>query len=112
MSAAERVEITEQGLILMPNDYDAPYTITRQMIEDGRTHALLGGPIPIRCPVRLLHGLKDTAVPWRSALELQEKLDSADVEVTLIKNGDHRLSEEADLERLRQTLGGLLDRAG
>jgi pimeloyl-ACP methyl ester carboxylesterase len=112
LSTAQKDELTEKGFILMPNDYDAPYTVTRQLIEDGRTQALLGGPIPIRCPVRLLHGLEDTAVPWQTALKIQEKLDSDDVEVMLIKNGDHRLSEDDDLERLRKTLGGLLHRAG
>lgn len=110
LSAADKEELTEKGIILLPNDYDAPYTITRQLIEEGRAHALLGGPIPIRCPVRLLHGLKDTSVPWRISLKLQEKMDSDDVEVTLIKNGDHRLSEDGDMERLRNTLRGLLHR--
>ncbi len=108
LSDAQKDEITREGHILLPNDYEAPYLVTRQLIEDGRTHALLGGPIPIRCPVHLLHGQKDTSVPWQTALELQEKLESSAVEVTLIKSGDHRLSEEEDLVRLQRVLAGLV----
>ncbi len=92
----------------VPSDYDdEPYAITRALIEDGRRHLLLGAPIPIRCPVRLIQGMADTAVPWRTALTLAGRLESGDVELTLIKSADHRLSTPPDLNRLRRTLKAL-----
>ena len=65
-------------------------------------------PIPIECPVRLLHGMRDADVPWRTSLALAERLTSTDVRVTLIKDGDHRLSTEADLALVMATLEPLL----
>ena len=65
-------------------------------------------PIPLRCPVRLLHGIRDPDVPWETSLRLQDRLQSDDVQVLLVKDGDHRLSRPADLALLRRTLGGLL----
>ncbi len=78
----------------------------------GRGHLLLGGPIALACPVRLLQGMADRDVPWRTALKLAEALAGDDVEVTLIKGGDHRLSEAHDLERLCRALDGLIEGIG
>jgi dipeptidyl aminopeptidase/acylaminoacyl peptidase len=66
------------------------------------------GAISLDCPVRLLHGMNDASVPWQTSLSLAERLTSRDVMVTLIKEGDHRLSRDADLERLGRTLDELL----
>ncbi len=96
-----RETLMRDGVVQRPSDYgDEPYTITRELIEDGRQHLVLRSPIPLTCPVRLLHGLEDADVPWRTALSLAETLESDDVEVTLVKRGTHTLSEPADLERL------------
>ena len=84
---------------------------TRALLEDGRRHLLLGGPIALDMPVRLLHGLADESVPWRLSLRLAERLTSHDVAVTLVKDGDHRLSTEADLARLARTLDELTESA-
>lgn len=101
----ERRRIVEEGRLEQPSDYsDGPYVITRRLIEDGRKHLLLDRPIPIGCPVRILHGQADADVPWRLSLELMDRLESPDVEATFIKGGDHRLSEPADLERLARTV--------
>lgn len=62
--------------------------------------------------MRLLHGMKDESVPWEWSLKIQEKVASDDVEITFVKNGDHRLSEPADLDRLTRTLDALLERIG
>lgn len=106
--AATRAALLRDGLVHVPSDYDdEPYPITRALIEDGRRRLLLGAPIPIRCPVRLLQGMRDRDVPWRTALTLADRLVSDDVEVTLVKAGDHRLSTEADLARLRRALKAL-----
>lgn len=103
-----RDEIMRDGVYHHPSDYDEElYPITRQFIEEGRTHLLLGEPIPLTCPVRLIHGMADTDVPWRHSLRLIEALQSGDVSATFTKSGDHRLSEPADLQRLADTLDGL-----
>jgi alpha-beta hydrolase superfamily lysophospholipase len=69
---------------------------------------LLGAPIPIDMPVRLLHGLADASVPWQLSLRLAERLSSRNVTVTLVKGGDHRLSSEPDLSRLAGVLDHLV----
>jgi pimeloyl-ACP methyl ester carboxylesterase len=109
LSPEQRREIEKTGRVVLPSDYDpAGYLYTRALIEDGRQHLLLGAPIPLDVPVRLLHGLADASVPWGLSLKLAERLTSRDVAVTLVKAGDHRLSSESDLARLAQTLDGLL----
>jgi len=93
----------------VPSQYGEPYAITRALIEDGRNHLVLTGPIPIECPIRLLHGQRDPDVPWETALRIAERVASEDVRVTLIKDGDHRLSRGQDLALLCETLAVLLD---
>lgn len=104
-----RREILERGVWHRPSLYDPdPYPITRGLIEDGRRHLILGGPVAVRCPVRVLQGMADPDVPWMHALRLVERLESADVVTTLIKGGDHRLSTPGDIARLGETLSELL----
>lgn len=101
--------IQEQGYIELPSDYgDEPYVISKALLDDGRDNLVLRSPIDLNIPVRLLHGMKDPDVPWKTALKIHEALSSDDVEITLIKNGDHRLSEDHDLDRLCRTLEELL----
>jgi pimeloyl-ACP methyl ester carboxylesterase len=93
--------ILETGSYLRSSPYSPePYSITRDLIEDGRRHLLLGGAITAGCPVHILQGMKDRDVPWRHALELLEHLPGDSVSMTVIKDGDHRLSRDEDLERL------------
>ena len=75
---------------------------------DGQAQRLLNRPIALNCPVRLLHGQRDPDVPWELALTLAEQLHSDDVQVTLIKDGDHRLSRDADIALLLRTLESLV----
>ncbi|MGC2413079.1 MAG: alpha/beta hydrolase [Stellaceae bacterium] len=109
LTPAQRSELIDKGRLVLPSDY-APdgYLYTRALIEDGRRHLLLGAPIALDVPVRLLHGLADQAVPWQHSLRVAERLGSRDVAVTLVKDGDHRLSSEPDLARLAQTLDALI----
>ena len=101
----ERQTILREGRLEQPSDYsDEPEIITRKLIEDGRNHLVMTNPVPIACPVRILQGMKDDAVPWRHAVEFAECIASDDVELTLTKNGDHRLSTPADLDRLTGVL--------
>lgn len=94
-------EIEEQGSWTRPSEYDpGGYPIMRGLIEDGRNHLLLGGLIETGCPVRILQGVQDPDVPWRHAVELSSRLAHDDVVLTLVKDGDHRLSRPEDLERL------------
>jgi pimeloyl-ACP methyl ester carboxylesterase len=96
-----RKEIEEKGVWRRPSEYSQePYLITRGLIEEGRNHLLLGGLIETGCPVRILQGVKDEDVPWRHATELVSHLARDDVILTLVKDGDHRLSRPEDIERL------------
>jgi pimeloyl-ACP methyl ester carboxylesterase len=96
-----RQEIEAKGAWLRPSQYDnGPYPITRRLIEDGRRHLLLGGLIETGCPVRILQGVEDPDVPWGHAVELVSRLAQDDVVLTLVKDGDHRLSRPEDIERL------------
>jgi len=105
MSATQREALARDGVLLEPSKYtDAPYEISRALIEDGRRHLLLRSRIDIHCPVRLLHGMADPDVPWETSARLAEQLASDDVVVTLIRDGDHRLSRDADLQRLLATV--------
>jgi len=109
LSATERATLESDGFVERPSLYgEKPYRFTQALINDGRAQQLLNGPIAVTCPVRLLQGQRDPDVPWQTALRLTEQLASEDVEVTLIKNGDHRLSRPQDLDLLVRTVAALL----
>jgi pimeloyl-ACP methyl ester carboxylesterase len=112
MTFDERATLMRDGLLHVPSQYGDPYPITRALIEDGRTRLLLKDPIVLDCPVRLLHGQRDPDVPWEIALRVAEQVTSEDVQVVLVKDGDHRLSRPEDLELLCRTLGALLGEDG
>ncbi len=99
----QQAEIMETGVFLQPSDYGDPCPITRALIEDGRKWQILDGPIDLNIPVRILQGMCDADVPWQHALRLSEALTTDDLALTLIKDGDHRLSRPQDLTRLRNT---------
>ena len=101
LDADARRTLRESGAIVLPCDYgDDPYPITMGLIDEARSHLLLRGPIPLHCPIHLLQGMADEDVPWRTALALAERVESTDVVVELVKDGDHRLSRDHDLARL------------
>jgi pimeloyl-ACP methyl ester carboxylesterase len=109
LSPAQQQAMRQDGAISVPSAYDpAGYLLTHRLIEEGRAHLVLRGPIALSCPVRLFHGMEDRDVPWQTSLRLAERLAGADVTMTLVKDGDHRLSSEADLARLHRILGNLL----
>lgn len=102
-------EIEETGVWARPSEYaNEAYPITRQLIEEGRNHLLLGGMIETGCPVRILQGVQDPDVPWNHAVELVSRLAQDDVVLTLVKDGDHRLSRPEDIERLTGTIAELV----
>ena len=96
-----REVIEREGVFVRPSlyaDEGCPYF--RHLIEDGRRHLVLEGPIETGCPVHILQGMRDPDVPWEHAMTLLEHLPGESVSMTLIKDGDHRLSRPEDLERL------------
>jgi pimeloyl-ACP methyl ester carboxylesterase len=100
-----RTQIETTGQWERPSQYgDGPYAITKNLIEDGRKHLLLGKPIQVKCPVRILQGVLDPDVPWQHAMKLVSCLAQDDVTMTLVKDGDHRLSRPEDIERLIKTV--------
>ena len=104
-----REKIMTEGAFAKPSDYDdEPYIISKALIEDGRENQLLDAPIALNCPVRILQGMQDPDVPWKHAFKLIDAIDSDDLEFTLIKSGDHRLSAPADTARLIRTIEALL----
>jgi pimeloyl-ACP methyl ester carboxylesterase len=107
-TAEQRRALAEHGYWMQPSAYGGPpYPVTRPFIEEAREHLVLRGPIPITCPVHLLHGQRDPDVPWRTALRLAERLQTEDVTVELIKAGDHRLSTGRDLARITAAIDRL-----
>jgi pimeloyl-ACP methyl ester carboxylesterase len=96
-----KAEMEKTGMWVRPSAYsEEPHIITRNLIEEGRRHLLLGGLIETGCPVRILQCVEDPDVPWNHAVDLVARLAHDDVVLTLVKDGDHRLSRPEDIERL------------
>lgn len=101
--------IMQTGQWLRPSIYaPEPYPITLALIEDGRRHLLFGAPIEPGCPVTILQGMQDPDVPWQHAMKLVEHLPADQVTLTLIKDGDHRLSRDQDIDLLIKAVAALL----
>jgi pimeloyl-ACP methyl ester carboxylesterase len=101
LGAAERQRLMDRGEIEAPSSYEpGPYPITLKLVEEGRHHLLLQGPIALGCPAHILHGMRDVDVPYETSLRLQTRLVGTECVVELIEDGDHRLSRPQDLERL------------
>jgi pimeloyl-ACP methyl ester carboxylesterase len=106
----QKNRILEDGRLELPSPYgDRPEVTTRAFWESGQALRLLDAPVALACPVRLLHGLADADVPWRISLRLMEQLRSADVQASLVKDGDHRLSRDGDIALLVATVERLLE---
>jgi pimeloyl-ACP methyl ester carboxylesterase len=107
MSDETKSVLARDGVVYEPS----PYPITKRLIEEGREHLIGEGVLPLDVPVRILQGMRDPDVPWVHALDLVGLLGSGDVELTLIKDGDHRLSREQDLRRVEATAAALVAQA-
>lgn len=111
MDELTQARLQRQGVIYVPSCYadQPPYPITLKLIEEGRRHLLLNREtLPITCPVRLLHGMEDTDVAWQISTQVAERLESKDVRVTLLKDGEHTLSRDSDLVLLMESLSELI----
>jgi len=108
MTKREKKQLREEGALRSPSDYAAEgYLITKALIDDGETHLFGDRLIETGCPIHILQGVRDTDVPWRHAAALVSRLASDDVVLTLIKDGDHRLSRPEDLDRLIAAIEGV-----
>lgn len=110
-TAEEKAIILAEGELREATPYgDQPYVTTRAFFQSGEANRLLGGTIPLTCPVRLLHGEEDRDVPSDISLRLSAALASDNVQVTLVKGGDHRLSREQDIALLIDIVARLATR--
>ena len=107
----QKMTILREGQLVEESpDGEAPYVTTRAFWESGEALRLMHAPIAIDCPVRLLHGQRDTDVPWEWSLEILRQVRSADVQMVLVKDGDHRLSRDSDIALLIATVATLMER--
>jgi hypothetical protein len=108
MTRKEKKQLREEGALRSSSDYDPEgYLITKALIEDGEKHLFGDRLIETGCPVHILQGIEDTEVPWKHATALVSRLASDDVVLTLVKDGDHRLSRPEDLDRLIAAIEGV-----
>jgi pimeloyl-ACP methyl ester carboxylesterase len=101
----EVATIERDGVLLSPNPYGPEPTPTyRALYRSGKALEMLDGEIALDCPIRLLQGQRDADVPWKIAIKLAAALRSSDVQLTLVKDGDHRLSRDTDIALLLETI--------
>lgn len=103
-----RRQIVEEGSWLWSTRYGETYPVTHALIEDGRRNLVLDSTIAPQFPVRILHGLADPDVPWQHSLRVADTI-KGDVILTLVKDGDHRLSTPRELKVIERVLEGLLE---
>lgn len=107
--AAVEAELERTGRITMPSDYGEPMIFTKRLIEDARAHRrVLGQPLPLPMPVRILHGTEDADVPVAVSMAILEQADCPDIALTLVKGEDHRFSSPAALERIDRAVAEVL----
>lgn len=107
-----KTDIKSTGKWIIPTEHSKePYVLDLKVIEEARQHILQENELyPIHCPVCLIHGMKDSDVPYQVSLDLVNKLESNDVHAMLIKDGGHRLSDMGNLQFITTTLGNLIDK--
>jgi pimeloyl-ACP methyl ester carboxylesterase len=99
LSPEDRRQLEVSGVYMLPG-YDRDVPLSQAFFDDAAAHEVLGAPIRFDGPVRMLHGMEDDVVPWQHGVKLLKTLTSPDARMELIKDGDHRLSRDADLDRL------------
>ncbi|XP_043855143.1 palmitoyl-protein thioesterase ABHD10, mitochondrial [Dromiciops gliroides] len=105
-------EVEVKGIWKIPTQYseDGFHIIKYSFIKEAELHCLLKGPIPVTCPVRLLHGMKDEVIPWQTSMQVAERVISTDIDIILRKNSDHRMKEKEDIKLLVYTIDDLIDK--
>lgn len=110
-SAAQRATLLSEGQIALPTEYDdAPYIITKRLIEDGKDQLVLRRPLSLACPVHLLHGTADADVAQSVPLRILEHATCDDLQLTLVKGADHRFSTPDNLAQIVATVEIVTDR--
>lgn len=113
LTEAQRRDLAEKGYFEEPSEYSPePYVYTRALIEDGRHNLVMTGPIHTHCPIHIIQGLADPDVPHSHALKLMSLLPADDATLSLVPDGDHRLSRPQDLELIKRAVGEIIGRAG
>ncbi|XP_023373625.1 mycophenolic acid acyl-glucuronide esterase, mitochondrial [Otolemur garnettii] len=112
LSVELKKEIEMKGVWAMPSKYheDGVYNIQYSFLKEAEHHCLLHSPIPVNCPIRLLHGMKDDIVPWHTSMQVADRVISKDVDVILRKQGDHQMKEKADIQLIVYTIDDLIDK--
>ncbi|XP_044522722.1 palmitoyl-protein thioesterase ABHD10, mitochondrial [Gracilinanus agilis] len=112
LSFEAKKEVEVNGTWKIPSKYseDGHYLFKYSFIKEAELHCLLHSPIPVKCPVRLLHGMKDDVIPWHTSMQVADRVISKDVDVILRKNGDHRMKEKEDIKLLVCTIDDLIDK--
>uniref|UniRef100_A0A8B9Q7A1 Palmitoyl-protein thioesterase ABHD10, mitochondrial n=1 Tax=Apteryx owenii TaxID=8824 RepID=A0A8B9Q7A1_APTOW len=105
-------EIEEKGEWKLPTKHseEGYYSLTYDFIREAENHCVLNSPIPVTCPIRLIHGMKDDDVPWQISMQVADRVLSKDVDVILRKVGQHRMSEMEDTKLLVNTIDDLIDK--
>ncbi|KAL4823393.1 hypothetical protein H8958_001446 [Nasalis larvatus] len=105
-------EVEMKGVWSMPSKYseEGVYNVQYSFIKEAEHHCLLHSPIPVNCPIRLLHGMKDDIVPWHTSMQVADRVLSTDVDVILRKHSDHQMKEKADIQLLVYTIDDLIDK--
>ncbi|SLN50139.1 Alpha/beta hydrolase family protein [Aquimixticola soesokkakensis] len=109
-TAEQRAELARTGRVLVPSDYDAPYPITKRLIEDGRNQLVLRTPLTLDLPVLMLQGTADTSVSVQTAMRLFEHASGADIRLLLVKGADHRFSSVRELGQISFSAERVLER--
>lgn len=109
---AQKQALETIGHVELPSDYMEPYIISKRLIEDGRTRLVLRQPLSLPFPVLCLQGTKDTAVSTETALRLLDHADCANMRLTLVKDADHRFSDDSCLALIETAIADVLNEAG
>ena len=107
--AVQKAKLAAEGQVELPSDYMEPYVVTERMIEDGRKHLVLRGPLDLPCPTRFLQGTADTAVSVDTATQLLAHASGPDIRLMLVKDADHRFSDGPCLGIIETTIKEVLN---
>lgn len=105
----QRTQIMAEGEVALPSDYMEPYIVTKRMIEDGRDRLVLRAPLNLPFPVRFLQGAADTAVSVETANRLLAHASGPDMQLLLVKDADHRFSDDLCLSLIERAVLDVLE---
>ncbi|MEQ2238753.1 Mycophenolic acid acyl-glucuronide esterase, mitochondrial [Ilyodon furcidens] len=110
LETRKELEAKEEWSLPTKHTEEGVYKFSMDFLREAENHCVLQSPIPITCPVRLIHGLKDEDVPWHISMQVAERVLSPDVDIILRRNGQHRMSEKDDIKLMVYTIDDLIDK--